>query len=67
MNSCNGSCNTMEDPFGRICIPNKIEDMNLKVFNIIKGINESKTPIKHISCSVDVNLMIGNVTPDKNR
>ena len=30
------SCNNVEDPFGRICVPNKIEDVNLKVFNRIK-------------------------------
>ena len=41
MNRCNESCNTVEDPFGRICVHNKIEDVNLKVFNPIKGINES--------------------------
>ena len=28
---------------------NKIEDVNLKVSNMIKGINVSKTLIKHIS------------------
>ena len=50
MDRCNGSCNTAEDPFGRICVPNKTEDENLKVFNIIKGISESKTLAKHISC-----------------
>ena len=42
MNLCNGSCNTVEDPFGRVCIPDKIENVNLKVFNVIKSINESK-------------------------
>ena len=26
MNRCNGSCNTVEDPFSRICIPNKMEE-----------------------------------------
>ena len=51
MNRCNESCNTVEDPFGRICVHNKIEDVNLKVFNPIKMINESKTLIKHISCA----------------
>ena len=50
MNRCDGSCNFIEDPFGRICVPNKIEDGNLKVFNMIKRINKSKTLIKHISC-----------------
>ena len=50
MNRCDGSCSTVEDPFGRICVPNKMEDMNLKVFNMIKGINESKTLTRLISC-----------------
>ena len=45
----NGSCNTVEDPFGRICVLSDIEDANLKVFNMIKGRNESKPLIKHLS------------------
>ena len=28
----------------------KTENLNLKVFNMIKGINEAKTLTKHISC-----------------
>ena len=31
-------------------IPNKIEDLNLNVFNMIVRINESKTLTKHSSC-----------------
>ena len=49
MNRCNESWFTVEDPFVRICVPNKM-DMKLKVFNIIKEINESKSLTKHISC-----------------
>ena len=29
MNRCDGSCNNIEYPFGRICVPNKMEDVNL--------------------------------------
>ena len=50
MNICNGSCNTIDDPFTRKGVPVKIKDVNLKVFNIIKGINLSWTYIKEISC-----------------
>ena len=32
------------------CVPNKTEDLNLNMFNIITGINNSKVLIKHISC-----------------
>ena len=33
LDSCDGSCNTFEDPFGWICLPNKIEDVNFKVLS----------------------------------
>ena len=34
----------------KVCVPNKTEDLHLSIFNMIKGINESKTLKKHISC-----------------
>ena len=40
----------INDLFNRICVPNKAEDLNLSLFNIITEINESKTLTKHISC-----------------
>ena len=44
MNRCDGSCKTVEDPLGRTSVPNKMEDVNLKVFNMIKRIKKpSKT------------------------
>lgn len=49
MSNFNGSCNTAEDSGGRICVPNKMEEVKLKLFNLIKLINESRTPSKHIS------------------
>ena len=33
----------------KVCVPNKTEDLNLSVCNIITGINESKTLTKHVS------------------
>ena len=36
------SFNKIDDPSGKICVPNKTEDVILKAFNMIKGINESK-------------------------
>ena len=31
-------------------VPSKIENLNLSVFNMITGINESKALTKHMSC-----------------
>ena len=49
VNKFGESCNTIEDPFSRIGVPNEIENVNLTTFNMIKEKNESKTLGKHIS------------------
>ena len=49
LDRCDGSCNTVEDLLGTICVPNKIQDINLKVFNMSKGTNEPRRVIKHTS------------------
>ena len=46
----NGSCNTLDEPSGKICVANKTENINLKVFKMITRINESKTLKKQVSC-----------------
>ena len=42
LDRCVGSCNTLNDLSNKVCIPNKTEDLNLSVFNMITGINEKK-------------------------
>ena len=45
-----GKANTLSDLSNEVCVQNKREDLNLSVFNMITGINESKTLIKDMSC-----------------
>ena len=45
---CVESCNTLNDLCNKVCVPNKTEDLNLSVFNIITGINESEILTTHI-------------------
>ena len=47
---CVKSCNTLNDLSNKVCVPNKIEDLNLSMFNMITGKNGSKKLTKHISC-----------------
>ena len=49
-NRCVGRCNTLNDLSNNVCVPNKIEDLNLSVFDMITGTSESKTLTKHILC-----------------
>ena len=50
LDRCFGSYNTLIDLSDIVCVPNKIEDLNISVFKMITGINESKTLTKHLSC-----------------
>ena len=43
-------CNPVNDLYNKVSVPNKVEDLNLNMFNIITGINESKTLTKYILC-----------------
>ena len=45
----------------------KIVDVNVKIFNMIAGINDVKMLVKHISYEWNVSLMIKNVIQSKNR
>ena len=33
-----------------LCVSNKTEDVNVKICNMITGLHESKSLMKHISC-----------------
>ena len=35
LDRCVGKCNTLNDFSNKICIPNKTEDLNVSVFNMI--------------------------------
>ena len=48
LDRCVGSYNTLNDLSNKAGVPNKTEDLNLSVFNMITGIKESKTLTKHI-------------------
>ena len=50
LDRCVRSCNTLNDLSNKVCVPNKTEDLNLSLFNLITGINKSKALTKHISC-----------------
>ena len=50
LDKCVGSCNTLNNLSNKVCVPNKTEDLNLSVLNIITGINESKTLTNRTSC-----------------
>ena len=47
---CVGSCNTLNELSNKVAVSNKIEDLDISVFNMITKINQLETVTKHISC-----------------
>ena len=39
---CSGSCNNINNPYAKICVPNVIKDLNVKVFNLMSRTNETR-------------------------
>ena len=62
LDRCVGSCNTLNDLSNKICLPNKTEDLNLSLSNMITGIDELITLTKNISCECKCRYNEENVT-----
>ena len=42
VNKCSGSCDTLDDPMARLCVPNIIKNVNMKVYNFLMRLNETR-------------------------
>ena len=50
VNKCSGSCDTLDDPMARLCVPNIIKRINTKVYNFLMRLNETRNVLWHESC-----------------
>ena len=41
VNKCGGACNTINDPYVKVCVPDKVKNRNVKV-NLTFRVNEIK-------------------------
>ena len=39
---CSGSCNNINNPCTKLCVPDVVKKLNVKVFNLVSGTNETK-------------------------
>ena len=56
VNKCNGNCNNINDPYARLCVPNVVKNINLKVFNLMSWNNQTKQIKSHESCKCECRL-----------
>ena len=42
VNKCNGRCNNINDPYTKLCVSRFVKNVNIKVFNLMSGTNETR-------------------------
>ena len=50
VNKCSDNCNNINDPMVKLCVPSIVKNMNIKVFNMLSRINETRKIIWHANC-----------------
>ena len=50
INKCSGNCNNINDPMAKLCVPDIVKNMNVKVFYMLARINETRKITWHESC-----------------
>ena len=56
INKYKGTCNTMNDPYAKICVPDQIKDTSVKVFNLMSRTNETRHIKWHKTCKCKCTL-----------
>ena len=65
LDRCVRSCNTLNDLYNKVYVPNETNNLNLSMFNMITEINESKTLTKHILCECKCKFDGRKCNPDQ--
>ena len=62
INRCSGNCNSINDPYAKIYVPDVAKNLNVKVFNLMSRTNETKSIKSHETCKCicRLNKMICN-------
>ena len=50
VNKCSGSCDTINNPMAKLCVPGIIKRVNMKVYNFLMGLNEISSVLWQESC-----------------
>ena len=56
INKCSGKCNNINNPHAKICVPDVIKDLNVKVFNLMSRTNETRFIKWHEKCKCKCRL-----------
>ena len=48
--NCSGNCNNINNPYAKICVPDVIKELNVKVFSLMSRTNETRFIEWHEKC-----------------
>ena len=50
INKCSGSCNSVNDPYAKLCVPDVVKNINVKVSHQMSRTNETRHIEWHETC-----------------
>ena len=53
---CSGSCNNINDPYAKLCVPDVVKNLNGKAFNLMSRVNETRYIERHETCKCKCRL-----------
>ena len=66
INKFSGSCSNIIDPYAKLCVPDIVENINVKVFDLMSRTNKTKHTKWHETCNCKCRLD-ANVCNNKHR
>ena len=57
VNKCSGSCNNINDPYEKLCVPDVVRNINIKVFHLMSRTNETRNVEWHETCKYKCRLV----------
>ena len=66
INKCKGSCDTINDPYAKLCVPDTIKNINVKIFNLTSRNNETRHIEWHKTCTCEC-ILNASVCNNKQR
>ena len=64
---CSVNCNNLNDPYAKICVPDIIKNLNVKVFNLISRTNETRFIEWYEKCRLDAIICNNKQRWNKNK
>ena len=62
LNKCSGSCNTLDNPMSKLCVPKIVKNVNMQVYSFLMRLNETRNVLWHESskCVCKLNSSVCN-------